>query len=116
MALEDDVVLEVVAALDDGLRRAPWKGNGNPLVGHCYVASEALFHLLDGVRPQFIRHEGKAHWFLLDSSGRVVDATAGQFGTPVPYADGIGKGFLTSSPSRRAQTVINRVLSKRRGQ
>ncbi len=89
-----------------------------PLVGHCYVASEAAFHLLGGKRagwkPMFIRHEGEPHWFLVNHYGRVLDITASQFVTPVPYARGIGKGFLTKKPSARARIVIARVRARSR--
>jgi hypothetical protein len=103
------MVTKIQASLDDSLRRAPWKGSDNALAGHCYVASEALFHLLPGMKPQFIRHEGAPHWFLLDPDGNAVDATAGQFKTPVPYENAKGKGFLTKNPSKRAQILISKV-------
>lgn len=102
----------VVRALTDDLRRAPWKGHPNPLAGHCYVASEAMYHLMggkdSGLTPQFINHEGSPHWFLKSDSGIVYDLTAGQFETPVPYDQARGCGFLTSKPSKRAQIVIDR--------
>ena len=86
---------------------------GHPMAGHCYVASEALWHLLGGYksvwRPTFIRHEATPHWFLRGPQGAVLDPTAEQFATPVPYAEGIGKGFLTGQPSKRARIVIDRV-------
>lgn len=100
----------VKRALSDELRRPPWRGSPNRLAGHCYVACEALFHLTGGrFRPHFIRHEGAPHWFLQDERGRVIDPTASQFRTPVPYDRGRGKGFLTKQPSKRAALVISRV-------
>lgn len=100
----------VRAALTDDLRRAPWRGSPNLMAGHCYVAAEAMHHLSEGrLRPQFIRHEGAPHWFLRDEDGTVVDPTADQFSTPVPYEQGRGKGFLTRQPSARARIVIGRV-------
>jgi hypothetical protein len=97
----------------DSLRRAPWKGKANPLAGHCYVGSEALYYLLGGAKsnwvPQAISHEGGPHWYLKNKiSGEVVDPTASQFQTPVPYEQGKGKGFLTNVPSKRAQEVLRR--------
>lgn len=80
------------------------------MAGHCYVASEALFHLADQtLYPHFIRHEGSPHWFLKDERGRVYDLTAAQFSTPVPYEQGVRKGFLTKRPSARTRIVIQRV-------
>ncbi len=104
----------VVAALSDDLRRAPWRGSPNRLAGHCYVASEAAWHLLGAFRgpwrPQFIRHEDAPHWYLRNLvTRRVLDLTAGQFATPVPYAQGRGCGFLTRRPSKRAQKVLTSI-------
>lgn len=80
--------------------------------GHCYVASEAAYHLLGGkeagLKPMNIKHEGVQHWFLMGPDG-IIDLTADQFETPVPYARARGRGFLTSQPSKRAQIVIDRV-------
>lgn len=110
------LVRAVQGALDDSLRRPPYKGSENPMTGHCYVASEALYHLLGGRKagwtPMFIAHEGSPHWFLKNSDGRILDATASQFKTPVPYDNARGKGFLTNQPSKRAQIVMDRVRKK----
>ena len=102
----------VVSQLTDDLRRPPYKGSSNPLTGHCYVASEALYHLL-GSRdwvPCNIQHEGGPHWYLKNKvTGEILDATAGQFETPVPYEKGRGKGFLTKEPSKRAKELLRRL-------
>lgn len=103
----------VQATLTDDLRRPPWRGSPDPLAGHCYVASEALYHLglrEQGYRPMFIRHEGSPHWFLARGT-EVVDATASQFRTPVPYSQAKGKGFLTREPSRRARILMSRLTT-----
>lgn len=106
------LVRAVENALTDELRRMPWKGSENAKAGHCYVACEALFHLTGGkLRPFFVKHEGAPHWFLKGPNGEIVDPTAEQFKTPVPYEQGKGKGFLTKQPSKRAQIVIDRVKS-----
>lgn len=101
--------------LTDDLRRPPWRGHPNPLAGHCYVASEALYHLMGGkgagLTPQFVRHEDQPHWFLRHQDGTIVDPTAEQFGTPVPYDQARGCGFLTKNPSRRAQVVLDRMAA-----
>lgn len=82
---------------------------------HCYVASEALYHLLGGkaagLTPQQIQHEGASHWFLRTASGDVLDPTSDQFETPVPYDQAVGRGFLTSQPSARARIVIEKVTA-----
>jgi hypothetical protein len=102
----------ILSALTDELRRPEYRGDC-PVRGHCYVASEALFHLSGGKAAGWnvyrIRHEGTVHWFLRDPRGDVVDLTAGQFRQPVPYAQATHTGFLTLLPSKRAQIVIGRV-------
>jgi len=61
-------------------------------------------------KSYFIQHEGEPHWFLREiTTGKVIDPTASQFNTPVPYDLCIGKGFLTKKPSKRAQIVIDRM-------
>ena len=103
-----------VLAASPGLLRSPYKaavvdGGAHPLTGHCYVASEALMHLLgpDSWKPETVSHEGTTHWYLRHrETGRVLDATADQFDTPVPYAEGRGRGFMTREPSKRTQEAL----------
>ncbi len=84
---------------------------------HCYVASEALYHILGGksagLKPMNIKHEGVQHWFLLSITGVVIDPTADQFSAPVPYDRARGRGFLTKKPSKRAQVLIERCKHER---
>jgi hypothetical protein len=105
------LVNDVRSHLTDDLRKAPYRGNPNPMAGHCYVASEAIYHKLggksEGWTPMFIKHEGAPHWFLKHEDGAIIDATADQFKSPVPYDEATGKGFLTRHPSERAQTVLD---------
>ncbi len=79
--------------------------------GLCYVASEAIYHALGGksagITPQVVHHEGGTHWYLLCRDGSIIDATADQFQTPVPYGRGRGCGFLTREPSARAQAILD---------
>jgi len=85
--------------------------------GHCYAASEALWHLLGGMgsdwRPVVGNHpEYGPHWWLVNSAGERLDPTAEQFsdlGTTPPYEHGGKKGFLTREPSARAAEIIRRV-------
>src|SRR4051812_46333350 len=108
------MVEAVKSHLTDDLRKPQYRGHENCLAGHCYVASEALYHMLGvakaGWVPQTIQHESGSHWYLKHKhSGAIVDPTKDQFATPVPYANGRGCGFLTKQPSKRTQTVLNRV-------
>lgn len=103
---------KVVVSLSDELRRPEYRGHENPLRGHCYVASEAFYHLSGGkdagLKPMNVKHEGCQHWYLSGPAG-IVDLTAGQFATPVPYDQGRGRGFLTTEPSKRARVLMARV-------
>lgn len=100
--------------------------------GNCYVTCEALYHLLGGAAsgwvPHTVRHEGDVHWYLVrtqrfytawsihPSAGsmappfEVLDPTAAQFRTPPPYERGVGRGFLTRGPSRRARELMEAML------
>jgi hypothetical protein len=108
-----ELVKEVRTHLSDDLRKKPYRGNPNPVAGHCYVASEALFHRLGGKSagwtPQSIRHEGGPHWYLKNQDGTIIDPTADQFETPVPYDQGRGCGFLTRQPSARTQSILDQM-------
>ena len=89
----------------------------NPLFGHCYVATEVLYHLMGSqeVKPCCGKDEqGIVHWWLqYKKSGKRIDVTSDQYtsvGNTPSYAVGKGCGFLTKLPSKRTQTVIDRVL------
>lgn len=86
----------------------------HPMTGHCYVASEAAFHLLGGFdspwRPRVLRMGDITHWWLTDGT-KILDITRDQFTDPVPYELGRPCGFLTRQPSRRARIVMSRLES-----
>lgn len=106
---------KIQQALTPELLKPEYRGASHPLAGHCYVASEALFHLSDlTLYPHFIRHEGLPHWFLRDENGKVYDLTAAQFKTAVPYENAVRKGFLTKAPSKRTKIVMKRVKNSAR--
>jgi hypothetical protein len=85
--------------------------------GHCYVAAEAIYHLLGGrsngweafVLPKIVL-TNNTHWWIKNKyTGTIVDPTKEQFGgDPIPYDKGKKCGFLTSSPSKRARVVLER--------
>ena len=91
----------------------------NPMFGHCYVASEALFHSLgdrDKCSAACGRDEqGIVHWWIVDNTtGEINDPTADQYlskGKTPPYAKGRKTGFLTKLPSKRAQVVLARMAN-----
>lgn len=87
----------------------------NPMYGHCYVATECMYHLMEPT--DYFPHWGKdedgiTHWWLEDSSGRIIDATKEQYEsvnkTP-PYDNGRRAWFLTNEPSKRTQELMGRL-------
>lgn len=82
--------------------------------GNCYVASEALYHLLGGKeagwKPMMVKHEGDTHWFLKHTSGLIIDPTVSQFKESPPYEEARGCGFLTKQPSKRAQNLMQKIV------
>ncbi len=89
--------------------------------GNCYVASEALYHLLGGKAagwtpmqmqvPANSEQMGDSHWFLRHSSGQIVDPTASQFlNTTLDYSTARGRGFLTLLPSKKAALLMQTIL------
>lgn len=85
--------------------------------GNCYAASEALYHILGGrksgwkpMRFKFCGPDKKVdtHWFLKHKTLELIlDPSRKQYrGARIPYERGIGGGFLTKGPSKRAQKLI----------
>ncbi len=111
-----NTVEAVRSALTKDLLKKECHDHPHPMGGHCYAASEAIYHLLGGAKagykPMHVQHEGSPHWFIQGPNGEIIDATHDQFETPVPYEKARGKGFLTARPSRRAQEIIDRTLKK----
>ena len=85
--------------------------------GHCYVASEALYHLFFkyiGFKPYRAKDkEGITHWWLQNKGGYIIDPTATQYydrGLYPPYKKGKCGGFLTKWPSLRAKILMIRIV------
>lgn len=82
--------------------------------GNCYAASEALYHLLggkkSGYKAMYLYHEGDTHWYLMHSSGLIIDPTVSQFKTIPNYALGKGIGFLTKKPSKKAKLLMKNIV------
>ena len=99
------------------LRHAPTAAEADDCAGYCYVASEAIWHMLgasrSGYSPHRIVHEGRPHWYLKGKRG-VLDVTACQFRSAVPYERGRRRAFLTNTPSRRARLLISRARARLR--
>lgn len=93
-----------------------------PSTGFCYIAAEAAYHLLQNERPKGMcasyLEDGKpsTHWWILLKNGTIFDPTASQYtglGESPPYHLGVGKGFLTSKPSKRAAVLMQMVTRLR---
>ena len=116
---ESGLVRKVQRSLSDDLLKPGQKGRGKgPLAGHCYVAAQALWHLLGAERsgwsPVSHTRHGVTHWWLENDQGRRLDPTGAQFPDGFPYERGTRRGFLTGgTPSKRAQVVIDRVKGRR---
>lgn len=102
----------------DDLRQAKFRGQSCS-AGHCYAASEALYHMLGGKeagwKPMHMKVsvDGKEvpHWFLQHESGEIIDLTADQFPPgSLDYSQAKGKGFQTpgGGPSARAREFMRR--------
>lgn len=87
----------------------------NPMFGHCYVASEVIYHMLNKkVQPYYGRDKnGIVHWWLVDEKLNIrIDATCDQYysqNEEPPYENGVRSSFLTNDPSKRCLTVMERM-------
>ncbi len=117
----------IKSALTVELLQKKYRGENpeNPLFGHCYVASEALYYLIRSL--SFNDHlleykpcrgrdsDNITHWWLQDNEGKILDPTAEQYtsqGKVPPYQKGRRGPFLTRIPSKRTLIVIERVKKK----
>lgn len=111
--------------LTDELRKPKYRGHPNKYWGHCYVATEALFHLISrkhGYKPYVLSCwdvpglPQDTHWFLMiPGICHVLDPTYDQFEVEIPWDIYQGArccGFLTKRPSKRAQILIKRVRAR----
>ena len=109
--LTDDLLSTQFRELKEDMGKVP------RTFGHCYVASEALYHLLFkeiGFKPYRARDEkGITHWWLESEDGYIIDPTASQYydrGLCPPYENKKCGGFLTKGPSFRAKMLMLRIV------
>jgi hypothetical protein len=88
----------------------------NPLRGHCYVASEALYHLIgeEYLCPVVASYgNGKTHWWIVNkTTGGIYDLTGEQFERIFLlslYKKGRKCGFLTREPSKRCKILLEKI-------
>lgn len=110
----DELIKAIQDNLTDDLLKPEYRGHHNKFYGHCYVASEALYHLTDRrYHPKCGKDSNNVnHWWLEDDDGNILDVTAKQYtddGQSPPYNKRKSLGFLTKRPSKRAQTLMDRL-------
>lgn len=98
----------ILADISGSLLKFRKKDLNFPTKGYCYIASEAIFHLIPNCKSFYIKHENDSHWFL-KYKNQIIDPTFDQFNILPNYNNAIGKGFLTKSPSKRTQLIINKI-------
>lgn len=81
------------------------------LRGNCYVATEALYHILGGSesywQPMRMRIGRETHWFLRHKAWEtILDPSRLQFEHELNYTKGIRTAFLTRKPSKRAMKLM----------
>lgn len=111
----EPLIASIRSVLSDDLLKPAFRlrSNRRASSGHCYAASEALYHALGGravgLTPMRLRHEDDPHWYLRTAEGTFLDPTGDQFTSAPPHANGVGCGFLTREPSRRAAEILRRL-------
>jgi len=109
----------IITNLSDDLLSSKWRfyKKCRPTLditfGHCYVASEAAYHLIggkeNGWKPFCMEVDLNTHWFLKHSSGFILDVTESQFKSKLDYSQAKGKGFLTKQPSKRTRKLLKKI-------
>lgn len=121
----DNLIRKIQSVLTKDLLKGMWnKEFSNPLAGHCYAATEALYWMLGGTESDWktyvLSHlswpegldEGETHWFMRNSKGEILDPTAGQFeGQEIAYDKGRYNSMMNhpKGGSKRAREIMRRV-------
>lgn len=111
------ILLEIRRCLSDDLLSPEYRDRyrETKTAGHCYVATEALYHLLnkkdqEKYKPYYLKWEGTTHWFLMSKDKtEILDPTYDQFKGLPDYNEGTRCGFLTKNPSKRTITLLDRI-------
>lgn len=106
--------------LTDDLLKNKYKSlkNKNKYTGHCYVATETLYYLLDDSKkndytPARLKINEETHWFLVEKkTNKIFDITKDQFNFEIDYTQMKKCWFLTNHPSKRTLILINRIHEK----
>jgi hypothetical protein len=81
------IINKIQKHLTPGLLKDRWIKQSNPLEGHCYIATEALYHLLPNkeewkpMMASYKDEQGKCtHWWLVNKrTGKILDPTKEQY-------------------------------------
>jgi len=125
-----DIMSKIRSCLDPELLEPKYRKQNekNPMFGHCYVASEALYHLLKSKKLKgtfepyhALDMNGIVHHWLQNDTGKILDVTKSQYTKkskrpPYKYKEGTHRAFIGggSKPSKRAKDVIKCVRGKLR--
>lgn len=117
--MEIDILIELVlSSLTDDLLKNKYKSNNQNYSGHCYVATEAIYYLLDDddkkyYIPSILKINNITHWFLKNRiTGDIIDPTKKQFDFIIDYTKSRNSSFLTKKPSKRTLILLNRIYEK----
>jgi len=90
----------------------------NPLYGHCYHSTQALFYLMDKellVPTKGIDDRGFAHWFLKEKiTGKVFDPTQDQYlsvSRIPPHKDSKPAMWFMSQPGENCLEIIEQIMT-----
>ena len=116
----EELIRLVVNSLSDDLLISKYKSvnSKNIYTGHCYVATEALYYLIDDTErinytPARIKINGDSHWFLVNkTTNEIHDITKNQFNFPIDYSKMRKCWFITKNPSKRTLILLNRIYEK----
>lgn len=117
----DDAIKTIRKNLSNDLLKPDFKYDGrHPMFGHCFVATEALWHLTGKKYSVYCGKDDEniTHWWLQDALGNKFDATADQYtdlGKQPPYHRGKKSAFMLTynegRPSNRCQVLLERILN-----
>jgi len=110
----------IIENLDESLLKPKYRkiSNKNKHTGHCYVATEALYYLLDdkervNYAPAILKINNDTHWFLKNKkTGDIIDITKFQFDFELDYSKLRNVAFLTKLPSKRTLILLNKIYEK----
>ena len=128
----DDLIKDIKEHLTPDLLKPRYREEnkaGNPMYGHCYIATEALYYLIrsekydlydeySGFKPRCGKEpNGDTHWWLQTRDGDIIDPTKEQFDIlkrPAPYYNSRFTAFMytgeADKPSNRTKELIGRIM------